>query len=132
MFPMQRVQALVHKASNEAFARRKTPVQDVTVEQILHQGPDCNPEQKEKDSQLRVRSAVDKNRHYGGIQAVEERDGVEAPARNPGLLPFVNRKGGLVREIGHDFTMDSKLCTHEVSLFLYLEKVGGPAAFCSI
>jgi len=39
VFPMKRVESLVKKAANEAFAERKAPVEDVTMKEIFHQAP---------------------------------------------------------------------------------------------
>jgi hypothetical protein len=39
VFPMKRVEPLVKKAANQAFAGRKAAVEDVTMEEIFHQAP---------------------------------------------------------------------------------------------
>jgi hypothetical protein len=39
VLPMKRVEPLVKKAANQAFAGRKAAVEDVTMEEIFHQAP---------------------------------------------------------------------------------------------
>jgi hypothetical protein len=39
VFPMKRVESLVKKAANQAFAGRKAAVEDVTMKEIFHQAP---------------------------------------------------------------------------------------------
>src|SRR2546429_4394227 len=39
VFPMKRVEPLVKKAANQAFAGRKAAVEDVTMKEIFHQAP---------------------------------------------------------------------------------------------
>jgi hypothetical protein len=39
VFPMKRVEPLVKKTANQALARRKAAVEDVTMEEIFHEAP---------------------------------------------------------------------------------------------
>ena len=42
VFPMKRVEPLVKKATNQALAWGKAAVEDVTMKEIFHQGPNRN------------------------------------------------------------------------------------------
>ena len=97
VFPMKRVEPLVKEAANQAFARRKAAVEDVTMKEILHQAPHRDARQVEKHPGPWVPAAQNEQSHDQRVRCVESRQRIKPSARNAGLFAFVGFERNLDR-----------------------------------
>jgi hypothetical protein len=89
VFPMKRVEPLVKKAANQAFAGRKAAVENVTMEEIFHQAPHRDGCEEKSHTGPWVPAAQIKQSHDQRVRCVESRQRIEPPTRDTGLFAFV-------------------------------------------
>src|SRR5713226_408646 len=111
VFPMKRVEPLMEKAANQAFAWRKAAVEDVTMKEIFHQTPHRDARQIETHPDPRVPAAQTKQSHDQRVRRIESRQRIEPPPCNTGLFAFVSYERTLGRAIAYEGWRQS--CGHE-------------------
>src|SRR5260370_38803821 len=89
VFPMKRVEPFMEKAANQALAWREAAVEDVTMKEILHQSPHWDARQIKSHCDPGVSATQGEQRHQQRIRCVENRQRIEPPSRNTGLMAFV-------------------------------------------
>jgi hypothetical protein len=93
VFPVKRVEALMKKTANQAFPRRKTSMENVTVKEIFHEAPHRDACQIKSHPEQRVRAAQDEHGYDQRVRCVEGSKGIESPPCNTGLFAFVGFEG---------------------------------------
>src|SRR5260370_31300080 len=63
VFPMKRVEPLMKKAANQAFAARKAAVEDKAMKEIFHDAPHPDPRQLTNSADPRLPTAHTKQSH---------------------------------------------------------------------
>src|SRR5260370_19991435 len=88
MFPMERIESLMEKPPDDPFAGRKTPVQDIAMEEIFDESPGRATCREESYCCPSVRCRKRDSDHENRIQRVEDTQRVETTAGKSGLTPL--------------------------------------------
>jgi hypothetical protein len=95
MIPVERIESLMQKPADDAFARRKTAMQNLAVEEIFDERPGRATCREESYHCPGVRCRKRDSHHENRIQGVEDSQRVETMASKSGLTPLVGLKRDL-------------------------------------
>ena len=93
MIPVERVEPLVQESADDTFARGKTAVQNIAVEEILDEGPSHPTRREEGYRSPGVRCRKRESQHEDGVQSGEDGEREQTLAGESRLALFVRSKG---------------------------------------
>ena len=95
MVPVERIEPVMQKPVDDAFAWRKTAMQNIPVEEIFDESPGRATCREESYCCPSVRCRKGDSQHENRIQRVEDGQRVETTAGKSGLTPLEGLKRDL-------------------------------------